>query len=182
MISTAIKNESRTPTETGRGCEQAQKASRLKYVLLAMQAIGNAMKHVFSNNRPVKINERRVALRDGNSAAVQASASKWLRVAVNHWIVKKTLDYLMGVVIGSTLDYLLGVLGRQQELRGFQGYCPFLRAVVLLAVETLVARGLVLLREHASSRLSILTLVHRHRPGARLDEVRRRTAVNKDQK
>jgi hypothetical protein len=127
-------------------------------------------------------NESREALSDGNSAAAQASASKWLRAAVNHSISERALDHLMGVVIGSTLDYLLGVLDMQQELRGFQEYYPFLKAVALLAIETLIARGLVLLREHASSRLSILTPVHRHRPGARLDEVRRRTAVNKDRK
>lgn len=182
MPSITIKNESCTATETGCGYEQAQKASRLRYARLAMQAIGNAMKHVFSNSRPDKINERRVALRDGNSVTVQASASKWLRVAVNHLVIERTLDDLMDVVIGSTLDYLLGVLGMQQELRGLQEYYPFLKAVALLAVQALAARGLVLLREHASSRLFILTLVYRHRPDARLDEVRSPAAVNKDRK
>ena len=182
MNSTAIKDESRAATETGRGCEQAQKASRLKYASLAMEAIGNAMKHVFSNSWPVKINERRAALKDGNSVAAQASASKWLRVAVNHLVIERTLDDLMDVVIGSTLDYLLGVLGMQQELRGLQEYYPFLKAVTLLAVEALAARSLVLLREHASLRLSILTLIHWHRLDARLGEVRSPAAVNKDRK
>lgn len=168
MFSTILKNKSCPATEKGRGCARAQKASRLKYVLLAKQTIGNAMRQVLTKGLSVKLNERRATFADDNSAAVQNSASQWLIATVNHLIIERTLDSLLDVVIGNTLNYLLGM---QPELQGLQECYPFLKAVALLAVEASITRGLVLLRAYSgrrkmSTRLSAQTARAQRRVGA----------------
>jgi hypothetical protein len=147
MSSTSIQDESHAASEKGRGCESAQKASHSKYASLFGQA-GNAMAQVIAKSFGVNIDERRAALREGNSDEAQAPASKWLWVAVNYLIVDRSLDYLLDLVVGRTLDYLLGV---QKELPGLQECYPYLKMIAMLAAKAAITRGLILLREYFGS-------------------------------